>query len=37
MPEGEQKTLRKGKMNGMMVFNKSRHRLRPGLDEERRD
>ncbi len=28
MPEGEQKELRKGKMNDMMVFNKSRHRLR---------
>jgi UPF0176 protein len=27
MPEGEQKQLRKGKMNGMMVFNKSRQRL----------
>jgi UPF0176 protein len=37
MPDGEQKKLRKGKMNGMMVFNKSRHRLRPRLDEERRD
>jgi len=34
MPEGEQKQLRKGKMNGMMVFNKSRHRLRPRLGEE---
>ena len=31
MPEGQQKELRKGKMNGMMVFNKSRHRLRPRL------
>ncbi len=31
MPEGEQKELRKGKMNGIMVFNKSRHRLRPKL------
>ncbi|MDQ6757534.1 MAG: rhodanese-related sulfurtransferase [Bacteroidota bacterium] len=31
MPEGEQKELRKGKMNGMMVFNKSRYRLRPRL------
>ena len=31
MPEGEQKELRKGKMNGIMVFNKSRHRLRPRL------
>ena len=34
MPEGEQKELRKGKMNGIMVFNKSRHRLRPGLNEK---
>ena len=33
MPEGEQKELRKGKMNGMMVFNKSRHRLRPKLKD----
>ena len=33
MPEGEQKEIRKGKMNGMMVFNKSRHRLRPRLKE----
>ncbi len=31
MPEGEQKELRKGKMNGIMVFNKSRQRLRPRL------
>ncbi|MGI8583063.1 MAG: rhodanese-related sulfurtransferase [Chitinophagaceae bacterium] len=31
MPEGEQKELRKGKMNRIMVFNKSRHRLRPQL------
>ena len=31
MPEGEQKEIRKGKMNGMMVFNKSRQRLRPIL------
>ncbi len=31
MPEGEQKQVRKGKMNGMMIFNKSRHRLRPKL------
>ncbi len=36
MPEGEQKSLRKGKMNTMMVFNKSRHRLRPELDEVRK-
>ena len=33
MPEGYQKELRKGKMNGRMVFNKSRHRLRPRLKE----
>ncbi|MBA2250368.1 MAG: rhodanese-related sulfurtransferase [Chitinophagaceae bacterium] len=31
MPEGEQKEIRKGKMNGVMVFNKSRQRLRPKL------
>jgi UPF0176 protein len=31
MPEEQQKELRKGKYNGMMVFNKSRHRLRPRL------
>jgi UPF0176 protein len=31
MPEGDQKTSRKGKMNGRMVFNKSRQRLRPVL------
>ncbi|MBS1600498.1 MAG: rhodanese-related sulfurtransferase [Bacteroidetes bacterium] len=28
MPEAERKELRKGKQNGMMVFNKSRHRLK---------
>ncbi len=28
MPEGEQKSIRKGKMNGIMVFNKSRQRLK---------
>jgi UPF0176 protein len=33
MPEGEQKQIRKGKMNGMMVFNKSRQRLRPRLNK----
>ena len=33
MPEGEQKQIRKGKMNGLMVFNKSRHRLRPTIEE----
>jgi UPF0176 protein len=32
MPEGEQKELRKGKMNGRMVFNKSKQRLRPKLN-----
>ncbi len=31
MPEGEQKEIRKGKMNGIMVFNKSKSRLRPKL------
>ena len=31
MPEGEQKEIRKGQMNGMMVFNKSKSRLRPKL------
>jgi UPF0176 protein len=29
MSESEQKELRKGKKNGIMVFNKSRHRLTP--------
>lgn len=33
LPEGEQKRLRQGKINGMMVFNKSRHRLRPKIGE----
>ncbi|MEO6455317.1 MAG: rhodanese-related sulfurtransferase [Ginsengibacter sp.] len=33
MPEGEQKNIRKGKMNGIMVFNKSKQRLRPMLKE----
>lgn len=28
MPEAERKLLRKGKQNGMMVFNKSRHRIK---------
>ncbi len=31
MPEGEQKELRKGRKNGIMVFNKSRHRLKPNV------
>lgn len=29
MPEEQQKALRKGKQNGVMVFNKARERLRP--------
>lgn len=29
LPEEEQKTLRKGKQNGVMVFNKSRRRMKP--------
>jgi UPF0176 protein len=33
MPEGEQKKIRKGKMNWAMVFNKSRQRPRPAPDE----
>ena len=31
MPEGVQKEIRKGKMNGIMVFNKSKSRLRPKI------
>jgi UPF0176 protein len=31
LPEEEQKKLRQGKQNGMMVFNKSRARIRPGI------
>lgn len=34
MPEGEQKEVRKGKMNGIMIFNKSRQRLRPKLNNK---
>lgn len=34
MPEEVQKTLRKGIEKGTMIFNKSRHRLRPRLNEE---
>ncbi|MBS1947983.1 MAG: rhodanese-related sulfurtransferase [Bacteroidetes bacterium] len=37
MPEGEQKQLRKGKMNDIMIFNKSRHRLRPSLGDRLKD
>jgi UPF0176 protein len=33
LPADEQKKLREGKQNGMMVFNKSRQRLRPRLQE----
>jgi UPF0176 protein len=33
MPEGGQKEIRKGRMNGIMVFNKSRQRLRLTPDE----
>ncbi len=29
LPDEEQKTLRKGKQNGVMVFNKSRRRMKP--------
>jgi UPF0176 protein len=31
LPEAEQKEVRKGKKNGIMVFNKSRERVRPRL------
>jgi UPF0176 protein len=34
LPEEEQKILRKGIDKGRMVFNKSRQRLRPRLNEE---
>ena len=34
MPPEEQKALRKGKQNGVMVFNKSRERLRPRIKPE---
>jgi UPF0176 protein len=33
MPVEEQKALRKGKQNGVMVFNKSRQRLRPRIKD----
>ena len=33
LPEDEQKKLREGQQNGMMVFNKSRKRLRPTIEE----
>jgi UPF0176 protein len=35
LPVEEQKKLREGKQNGIMVFNKSKQRLRPRLDEQR--
>jgi UPF0176 protein len=37
LPEEHQKELRKGKINGTMIFNKSRHRLRPKLDNKLRE
>ena len=33
LPVEEQKKLREGKQNGMMVFNKSKQRLRPNLND----
>ena len=33
LPEDEQKKLREGQQNGIMVFNKSRMRLRPTIEE----
>lgn len=37
LPEADRKQMRKGKANGMMVFNKSKRRLRARLDETKRD
>jgi UPF0176 protein len=34
LPAEEQKALREGKQNGMMVFNKAKARLRPRLNEQ---
>jgi UPF0176 protein len=34
LPAEQQKILREGKQNGIMIFNKSRQRLRPKLNEE---
>lgn len=31
MPEWEQKEIRKGKMNGIMVFNKAKRRMKPNI------
>lgn len=36
MPLAEQEVLRKGKDKGMMVFNKSRQRLRPTIEEAKK-
>ncbi len=36
LPEDEQKELRKGIEKGMMVFNKSKKRLRPTIEENRK-
>jgi UPF0176 protein len=33
LPPEEQKKLRAGQQNGMMIFNKSRHRIRPSLKD----
>jgi UPF0176 protein len=35
MPEGEQKKARQGIQNGRMIFNKSKERLRPSLNENK--
>lgn len=37
LPEEEQKKLREGKQNGIMVFNKSKQRIRPRLDTLRKE
>jgi UPF0176 protein len=34
LPVEEQKILREGKQNGIMVFNKAKARLRPRLNEK---
>lgn len=36
LPLEDQKKLREGNQNGMMIFNKSRHRLRPTINEVQR-
>ncbi len=35
MPEGEQKKVRQGIQNGQMIFNKSKQRLRPHINEHK--